>query len=261
MNILSESNLKIKNGIPYLEINELSKLRWVKHAFLTRRGGISPHPYDSLNLSKENGDRIENILINKKLIADTFNFNPERLILLKQIHKDKVLVIENVSDLKRPVLEYDAIITNLHNIFCGILTADCIPIFIVDQKKKIIASIHTGWQGTALKITKKVLVEVKHRFNSSPEDIIAVLGPSIGVCCYEVDEKILNNDLISFLRKENHRWFLDLSKANIVQLEEEGIHHDQIYLINLCTHCYSNLFFSYRRERVTGRQLSFIGIV
>lgn len=260
MHILNESSLKIKNNICYFEVDELTYSGWLKHAFLTRIKGVSPAPYDSLNLGKDNGDLIENIRENKRLIANAFGFNPEQLILLNQIHEDNIIIIENHLDLERPLLQYDAIITNIPHIYCGILTADCVPIFLIDLKKRIISAIHAGRQGTMLNITKKVLNKIKERFGSTPNDLVAVLGPSIGPCCYEVDEKVFQTEWIPFARKAGKNWYIDLSSINISQLKEEGVGEDKIYWIKICTYCRPDLFFSYRRERITGRQLSFIGI-
>lgn len=261
MRIINESNLKIKKDIPYFQIEELNTLGWVKHAFLTRKGGISPFPYNSLNFSKNNGDCIENISYNRKLIADMFDFKPQQLVLLNQIHKDNILIVNDHMDLEKSSLEYDAIITNIPNLYFGILTADCIPIFIVDQKKKVIGAIHAGRQGTALKITKKVLKEIKKRFNSSSNDFIISLGPSIGPCCYEIDEKIYLKEWESFSKqKGDKKWMIDIAKINIQHMKEEGVMEDQIIKIDLCTSCRKDLFFSYRKESKTGRQLSFIGI-
>ncbi len=136
MNILNRSTLKIKNGISYFEIPELAKLAWIRHAFLTRQGGVSLSPYDSLNLSDKNGDREEFVSKNENLIAKAFGFDSSRLVLLDQMQQDQILLLkEPVITLPSP-LEYDALITNSPNTYLGIRTADCIPIFVVDQKRK-----------------------------------------------------------------------------------------------------------------------------
>jgi YfiH family protein len=262
MNFLNRSHLRIKKGIPYFEISELSKMGWVRHGFLTRKGGVSLFPYDSLNLSQDNGDRMDHVSQNKSLIAEAFGFEPNRLILLKQIHQDKILIIKDSFSTLPSFLEYDALITDIPNLFPGILTADCVPIFIADQKKKVIAALHAGRQGTALHITTKVLKKMKEEFGCSSEDLLVTLGPSIGPCCYEIDEKVFLQEWEPFsIRGEGRRWMVDLAKINIEQMKKEGIQERQIYRIHLCTHCHNDLFFSYRREARTGRELSLIGII
>jgi hypothetical protein len=261
MRILGLSSLKIKKGIPYFEIPEFEKLGWIQHAFLTRQGGVSPPPYDSLNLSEENGDWEENPIKNKGLISETFQFDPKRLILLHQIHQDRILILkDSLRRLPSPI-EYDALITHLPNIFLGILTADCLPIFMVDTKKRVIASVHAGRQGTSLHIVVKALRKMKEVFSCSIEDVFVALGPAIGPCCYEIGEEVFLPEWTSFsILKGKKKWMVDLAKINIDQMKKEGIEEKQIFKIDLCTCCHQDLFFSYRKEGLTGRQLSFIGI-
>jgi YfiH family protein len=262
VNILNRSSLKLKNNLPYLELPELAKLGWVRHAFLTRQGGVSPPPYDSLNLSDKNGDRKESVSMNENLIAKTFGFDLTRLILLDQMQQDQILLLkEPVITLPSP-LEYDALVANFPDTYLGILTADCLPIFVVDQKKRVIAAIHAGRQGTALHIMTRVLKKMEEEFGCSLRDLHIGMGPSIGPCCYEIDERVFHPEWEPFsISKRGRRWMLDLAKMNIAQMKEKGIEEEQITWINLCTNCHSDLFFSYRKEGRTGRQLSFIGIV
>jgi YfiH family protein len=262
MNILNRSTLKIRNGLHYFETPEMAKSGWIQHAFLTRQGGVSLPPYDSLNLSDKNGDQKEFVFRNENIIAKAFGLDSTRLILLDQVQQDQILLLkEPIITLPSP-LEYDALITNAPNAFLGILTADCLPIFVVDQKRKVIAAIHAGRHGTALHITAKVLKKMEEEFGCSSRDILITLGPSIGVCCYEIDEKVFHPEWEPFsISKGAGKWVVDLAQINIAQMKREGIEEEQISWINLCTHCHGDLFFSYRREGRTGRQLSFIGII
>jgi len=262
MNILGCSALKIKNNLPYFEVPEITNLGWVRHAFLTRRGGVSLPPYDSLNLSDKNGDHEEFVSKNKNLIAKTFDFETKRLTLLDQMQQDQILLLEDpVITLPFP-LEYDALITNSPNTYLGILTADCLPIFVIDQKKKGIAAVHAGRQGTALDITTKVLQKMKEELGCLTKDLLITIGPSIGSFCYEIDEKVFRPEWEPFSTSRGAgKWVVDLAQINIGQMKREGIKEEQISWINLCTHCHRDLFFSYRKEGRTGRQLSFIGIV
>jgi len=262
MNILNRSTLKIKNGISYFEIPELAKLAWIRHAFLTRQGGVSLSPYDSLNLSDKNGDQGEFVIKNENLIAKTFGFDSSRLVLLDQMQQDQILLLkEPIITLPSP-LEYDALITNSPNTYLGIRTADCIPIFVVDQKRRVITAIHAGRQGTALHITTKVLKKMEEEFGCSLKNFLVAMGSSIGPCCYEIDKSVFHSEWEPFSTSRGEKkWMVDLAQINIAQMKREGIKEEQIYWINLCTHCHSDLFFSYRREGRTGRQLSFIGIL
>jgi len=262
MNILHRSTPRTKSGLPYFEIPELTKLGWVRHAFLTRQGGVSLPPYDSLNLSDKNGDQKERVSQNKNLIAAIFAFDPRRLILLDQMQQDQILLLKGpVITLPSP-LEYDALITNSPNTYLGIQTADCLPIFVVDQNRKVIAAVHAGRQGTALHVTTKVIGKMEEEFGCSSKDLLIAIGPSIGPCCYEIDEGIFHPEWNLFsISKGNGKWMVDLGQMNIAQMKEKGIKKEKISWINLCTRCHSDLFFSYRGEGRTGRQLSFIGMM
>ena len=261
MNILNRTLLKSTNGIPYLENPEVERLGWVTHGFLTRQGGISVSPYDSLNLSFSNGDQKENVFLNRERIISAFGFDPNQFVLLKQMQLDGILTLKGPVGENPPPLKYDAMITDIPNQLLGILTADCIPIFVVDRRRRVIAAINAGRQGTALGITKKVLRKMKEEWGCSERDLLVTLGPSIGPCCYEIDEKVFLKEWEPFsVAKGKGKWMVDLARINMTQLEEEGIREDQIYRVDLCTRCHSDLFFSYRGEGQTGRQLSFIGI-
>lgn len=247
-----------KDEIAFFVSPAIAELGWVTHAFLTRRGGVSAPPYDTLNLG-DHGDLPENVTRNRDRIAAAFGFDPTGLILLDQKHRDGILLLRN--RLKERPLEYDAIITDHPECVLGIRTADCLPILIVDQKRRVVAAIHAGRQGTALHITRKVLRRMVDDFGSLPGDLLIGMGPSIGPCCYEIDQKVFLPEWNSFAAATgNGKWMLDLGSINRVQMEEEGVHPNQIFSPGLCTGCCTHLFFSYRKEATTGRQLSFIGI-
>jgi len=262
MKILDLSALKTRNGLPYFEIPELARIGWIRHGFLTRKGGVSLPPYDALNLSNENGDREEHVAQNKNRIGEVFSFDPRRLVLLNQIHRDKILVLKEPLGTLPSLLEYDALITNSPKTFLGILTADCLPIFIVDQRQRVIAAIHAGRQGTGLHITRKVLRKMEDEFGSLPEELLIAAGPSIGPCCYETDEEIFQPEWGPFsVLRGRGKWMIDLARINVAQVKNEGIKEEQIFVVDLCTSCHTDLFFSHRKEGRTGRQLSFAGIV
>lgn len=261
MKILNRSALKTKNGLPYFEIPRMADIPWLRHAFMTRKGGTSPPPFDSLNLSISPGDLEEHVSKNGQLVAASFGLGANHLILLHQIHGDRILILRQPPDQPSPNLKYDAVVTDSLNRFPGIKTADCLPILIVDRVKKVIGAIHAGREGTALHITRKVLTRMEMEWGCSPRDLLVALGPSIGRCCYEIDAKVFLQEWGPFsTSRGNGKWKIDLPAINIAQIKEAGVHEDQIFWIDLCTRCHPDLFFSYRREGQTGRQLSFIGI-
>jgi polyphenol oxidase len=262
MNILRSSSMKIKEGIPYFENSEMARVGWICHGFLTRKGGISPAPYDSLNISLKNGDRETHFYRNRERVARAFGFNPDHLVLLDQIHRDRILLLKESPITFPSPLEYDAVITDLPETLLGIRTADCLPIFVADPGKRIIAAIHAGRQGTALEITAKVLKRMVRDLGCSVDHLLVTLGPSIGSCCYEIGPEVFEPSWEPFsVRTEDGKRKIDLARINIAQMEKEGIDPDRISWIDLCVCCHRDLFYSYRREGKTGRQLSFIGML
>ncbi|MCX8117847.1 MAG: peptidoglycan editing factor PgeF [Desulfobacterota bacterium] len=261
MTRLDRSSIRTQEGIPYFSDPTLKRFEWLNHAFLTRQGGMSLSPYHSLNVSLENGDDQRAVLGNRDRIAYAFGFDPARLVLCQQIHQDGIFVLNDPALLSTNPMKFDAVITHLPDLYLGILTADCLPIFIVDPKRRVIAAIHAGRQGSGLKITQKVLRTMKAQWRCAEEDLLVVLGPSIGPCCYEVDDPVFSRQWEPFsISKRAGRWMVDLAGINIAQMTEEGVGEHQISRIDLCTRCHNDLFFSYRGEGVTGRQLSFIGM-
>ncbi len=262
MNILNRSFLRTKDHLPYFEIPEFARIKWMRHAFLTRQGGTSLPPYDSLNLSDKNGDHEECVRQNENRIAKAFGFDSDRLVRLDQMHRDRILLLKKPTPPLPHLLEYDGLITDCPGLFLAVLTADCLPILAVDQKKKVVAAIHAGRQGTALHIAAKALRKMKEEFGCRSADLLIAIGPSIGPSCYEIDESVFRQEWKPFsASKGAGKWVVDLAKINVLQMREEGIQEEQISLIDLCTHCHGDLCFSYRKEGRTGRQLSFIGIL
>jgi YfiH family protein len=258
-----------QEAFTYLQSETLGRFDFLTHAFCTRLGGTSPAPFASLNFSVRRGDRPENVRRNREIITNTFGFTADRLRLAHQVHGDDFYILEKTGDLSPGMaLECDGFMTDRPGVALCVKTADCVPVLLVDGKKKVVAAVHAGWRGTSLGIAGKAVRLFQERFSSQPEDLWAAIGPSIGPCCYEVDEKVHRtfsvrgtgkDSLLPAARKE--RWMLDLILANRRQLEEAGVPGAQISAAGLCTSCRRDTFFSHRGEgETTGRQLNFIMI-
>ena len=256
----------LKGTIEYLESGELWELDFLTHTFCTRRGGVSQAPYDNLNVGDLVGDREADRLRNLSLIQDAFAISEGRLILMRQVHGDRIQVVDGEGPLPDGLPECDGLITDRPGVALGIRTADCVPLFFVDRTRRVIGAAHAGWRGTALEIAARMVATFAERFSSRPEDILTVSGPAIGPCCYEVDAPVFDAfsampgaDL--FLRPcpGKERWMLDLVLANRLQIREAGVPAENIYASGLCTACRPNLFFSHRDSGVhAGRQISLI---
>ena len=252
----------------YLEADVLKECDFLIHAFCTRHGGVSEDRFFSLNFSAWEGDRPENIHRNWEIIAFAFNLRVEQFLIVNQVHGDKVLVIErshyDLSRHDRP--SYDAIITNRGGLAIGIKTADCVPIFFVDKIRHVVGVAHAGWKGTSLNIAAKVVEALIEQFSCRAADIIAVIGPSIGPCCYQVDEKVFTamdsqEDRTSIFSRcsDPGRWMLDLPLTNKIQIISSGVLEENVFSATYCTSCRRDVFYSHRGEGgKTGRQLNFI---
>ena len=260
--------LEKKKTIPYLQAEKLVACDFLVHAFCTRLGGVSEEDYKSLNMSFREGDEEFHVLQNWSKLAAAFDIPMENFLVLNQIHGDNIFVIQPRGEYftSRDALNYDAIVTDRANLAICIKTADCVPVFLVDPVKKVIAAVHAGWRGSALGITAKVIRLMQNQYGSSPSDLLAAIGPSIGPCCYEVDlpaaaafHRHKNAEAFLFPGKRKDRWRLDLAEANRQQLLDGGIPADNIEAAGVCTVCRQEAFFSHRGSGgVTGRQINFL---
>jgi YfiH family protein len=233
-------------------------------------GGASEEDYASLNMSFKEGDFESRVLQNWNRLAMAFAIPLDQFITLNQVHGDNIFVIKPYGEYlpMDGVLNYDAIVTNRQNLAICIKTADCVPVFIVDRAKKIIASVHAGWKSTALEISAKVIRLLYEKYGSFPWDILAAIGPAIGPCCFELDEETTyifrsqkNHKDFLFPGEKLNKWIVDLPEANRRQIMNCGIPEENIDVSNLCTSCRQDLFFSHRGSGgITGRQINFMMI-
>ena len=201
-----------------------------------------------------------------------------RVVTVRQVHGTEVLALDRRSMSMRSLIAggeesaagahgYDAIVTNQPGVLIAVETADCVPILLLDPVRGVIAAVHAGWRGALDGIVPKTVAVMQNRFGCSLRSIRAAIGPSIGVCCYEV-----NGTVLAPLKRSCPYWdevvedvkgtkaHLDLRGLNRRQLEEVGIGPARIETVNLCTACHPDLFYSYRRDGAgTGRMTSGIG--
>lgn len=255
--------LKTVHEITYYSSPKLEAIPNLVHTFLGRTGGVSSGHLMSLNMGRREEDTPKNLAENKRRVAEAFGIDAKKIFTVSQVHSDRIVILDN-PDAKQEelkTLEADAIITNLKGISIGILTADCVPVLLYDHKNGVIAAVHAGWKGTALKITKKCIKTMQERFGSDPRDITAAIGPAIGICCYKVqDEVVMAVGHIDKVTKAcEFHWCLDLPKANLLHLQEAGV--GEIDISDICTSCSFELFYSHRKSKgLTGRQLSLISM-
>ncbi len=188
---------------------------------------------------------------------------------VKQVHGTDALIVDHVlTSTDQFAGGWDALITDQPGVTVAVRTADCVPILLHDPKRRVVAAIHAGWRGAVAGIVPKTLALLRSRFGSHPEQVRMSIGPSVGACCYEVDEPVLDR-----LREGFSDWekvvryrtagkvHLDLKTLVKEQALTHGVSTRAVTTVNLCTMCHEDMFFSYRREgKVYGTMISAIGL-
>jgi YfiH family protein len=178
---------------------------------------------------------------------------------LRQIHSDRVLVAEGTGCLG----DGDALICNRPGIYLSIRTADCLPILIADPIHRAIAAVHAGWRGTVLQIVPKTLKAMRENFGTLPEDVVVVVGPGIGACCFEVGPEVASQFAAFFPERQDLSGHtrIDLGETTLRQLRRNGVATGQLATSDVCTVCRPDLFHSFRRDRdAAGRMVTAIRI-
>ena len=298
-----------RGGLTWIEQPFFVRYPWLIHAFSTRLGGVSRGRWGGLNLGFTKGEPGTGVRKNRELFLHQLGAEHFALAAIRQIHSAAVYQVERNT---RSELEYrlaggtptgppglarpegDALLTDQAGILLSVRTADCLPVLLADPAHRAVAAVHAGWRGALARIVEKAVGEMRRVFGSEPARLLAVLGPCIRVCCYEVGEDVEeafqgrfpNADKffrrrtgpsaprpvkhsLSFLNLQppghsagsDPRAHLDLVAVAVGQLYTAGLAPRHVAVVDLCTACRTDLFYSYRREgNGTGRMLAVIGI-
>lgn len=263
--------VKTNNGVTYLTFPKLDKFPVLRHGFSTRLGGKSEGYYSAMNLSFNVGDNPDVVKENYRILCGALEIDPENLIISHQTHKTNILTVGKKDCGKniwreRDYSDIDAFITNEHGVALVTHSADCCLLAFFDPEKQVIAAAHAGWRGTAAEIGRKVVEKMAADYHCNPKNIVVGIAPSIGKCCYEVDDPVFNEfkkleylDLSKiFCHKKNGKYMLDLWEANSQILESAGIKRENIDVTDVCTNCQSEYFHSHR---ATGGKRGVNGLV
>jgi len=249
----------------FININKFIDI--VNLGFFTSKGGISKGDFNSLNCSKSNDDKKNNVSKNIKIAINALGIKKKRLKLINQIHSNKIFFVNN-NNLNKDIYG-DGLITENKNIALGILTADCAPIFIFDKKKSIVCCLHSGWKGALNNIVSKGIKKIKRRKIKS-QNIIVIVGPCLGFNNFEVDKKFKlkfikkNRSYQKFFKSKNrNKDIFDLRNLINFQISKEGINN--VFNIRKDTYKNSHIFFSHRRAThqnkiQTGRMINIISL-
>ncbi len=273
-------------GLRVSKTEALAKIPWLVHGFSTRPGGVSEiNARPTLNLGFTEWDLAENVSTNRSKLMAALGADAMKLVPLRQFHSDVIVLINRAPP---SVPRGDAAITSSPGVLLAVQTADCVPILLVDRKHRAVAVVHAGWRGTLRRITAKTVGRMHMVFGTRPSEVIAVIGPAIHRCCYEVGPEVAQSFASQFACAQD--WFdgptgaepspfqwlsmtppghdlppprvrLDLIAANRWQLMDAGLQPASISTSRLCTACRTDLLFSYRKEGGrTGRLMVVAGI-
>jgi YfiH family protein len=278
-----------KNKLQLLRSGKLGQLPWLIHAFSTRKGGVSRvYGGNALNLGFTQHDSRGSVERNRELFLAELARGRTAwpLISLRQIHSDLIHRVDRVPD---ELLVGDGLVTDTPGLVVAVQTADCLPIILVDRKRRAVGVIHAGWRGTVKRIVEKGVGEMRKQFGSDPRNILAAIGPGVQNCCYEVGEEVRTKFEMQFAyasslfrevkesdpvrekypllfltaRAPGHselpvKLFLDLVEANRRQLLDAEVPARNIdATASSCTVCHTDVLFSFRAEKgVTGRMMA-----
>lgn len=224
--------------------------------FSTKVSSDPKSPY-YFNLSYSVGDEKNIVDKNRKDFFETIGLPVENVGYQRQIHSDIIQVIGCGGDNGAS----DALITSKSNLGLAVAVADCTPIFIYDKKNKVIAAVHSGWQGTESKILLKTLIKLQKDYSSKPESLIVYVGPSISQKNYEVGKEVADKFDQRFIIPNGEKYLLNVSGINYQILLDFGIPKNQIQKSELCTYEFNTLLHSYRRDgNLSGRSFGVIAI-
>jgi len=255
------SYLSIDTGLPV----------WV--AFSTRKGGVSEPPYATANMAYHVGDDPRMVKENRRLLSIAVTRREGiPVYTASQVHGNRFLLLDNITPMAVNTLENqpaDSLITADRGILLGIMTADCLPVLLIDRQARAVAAVHAGWRSILAGIVPRTMRAMEMHYGVRPADLLVLLGPCIGRCCYQVGEELIRKFAAESLFAAEHTWYeklsgdyyLDLLRLQILQLQDHGVLPTAIKMAKLCTAC-GNFFFSYRRERgITGRQIAIVGLM
>lgn len=229
----------------------------VKAAFTTRHGGVSLPPYTSNNLAFHVGDDSLHVIENHDRLANALGYDRHRLVHMRQIHSDIILTVDENYTFDTPP-ECDALITTKSNLPLMIMSADCTPILLHDPINHVIGVVHAGRAGALNRILPKTIETMHRMFGSEPSNVLIAMGPSIHGCCYEINasiaQEVIAQGYPQALSQDDEKVFLDVNTILKRQLEELSIPGEHIEVLEECTSCHKERYFSYRADRQkTGR--------
>jgi YfiH family protein len=263
----------LQNNPYFLLENWMNQFPHLMAGITSKNGGYSEGEFKSLNLGFHVGDVLKDVRLNRSEISTRLEFPLDSWIGAEQTHNDTILKVTRADRGKGAecyddsLKDTDGFYTDEKGILLTLCYADCVPLFFIAPERGVIGVAHAGWKGTVKQIAKK-MVELWQTEGIAPEQIFAVIGPSICEKCYIVDKRVIDfvQKVLEDVEKKPYnlinegQYSLDLREVNRLLLLKAGIPEQQILVTGYCSSCDREHFFSHRRDHGrTGRMLSFIG--
>ena len=243
------------------------------HAITTRAGGVSPTPWDRLNMSWARPDPPENVVENRRKVCVALEIPIQRLVQAGQVHGVEVRTVgaadagRGAADRPSVLPPADALITDVPDLYLFACFADCVPLLFFDPVRRAVGVAHAGWRGTVADMAGATVRALAEAYGSRPDDLLVVIGPSIGPCCYEVGDEVVHAarrlpDPSELLHPGvAGRLHFDLWQANRQLLLAADVRPEHIEVSELCTMHHAGRFFSHRATGgQTGRFAAIIGL-
>ncbi len=227
------------------------------HGSFSRQGGASSPPWDSLNVGYNCGDDKLKVQYNRKKLKELLPI--KILVSVNQVHGKEVFIVDKTNPADFEILEgYDALITDIPGVGLMIQQADCQAVMLYDPVREAVGIAHVGWRGSVVNILQKTIRAMVDVYGSRPAEMQAAISPSLGPCCAEFKNYLeeLPPQFYSYQVRPEYFDFWSISRD---QLCESGLMESRIAIACICTAC-SGEYFSYRREKITGRSASVIGL-
>ncbi len=244
-------------GLPCYCSPLLAAFPEVVHGFFGRGGGVSPEPYHSLNLSFAVGDQRRQVVRNRTLVQQALGLTA--LASATQVHGCQQALVTAAPAAPEEIQDADILISGQPGLGLLIKQADCQAVMLYDPVRRVVANIHAGWRGQVQNILAEAINSLQNTWGCRPEDLVAAIGPSLGPCCAEFRNfrQEFPPELWSYQVRPT---YFDLWALSRDQLLAAGLKAPQIDIAGICTRCRGDRFFSYRRDRHTGRQGAVIGL-
>ncbi len=277
-------NRNVVGDVLYLTFPLFEEIPFVRHAFSTRLGGVSTGVYASMNLGFGRGDIEENVLTNYAAFCHATGVDMESLVSSDQTHtanirevfySDRGTGFHSSKDRTKPWHDVDGLVTGDAGVTLVTHFADCVPLFFIDPIHRIVAAAHAGWKGTVLGIAARMVETMKELYSCDSAEILVGIGPSIGSCCFEVEEATaapfmaLPEPVIRDCIEERpdridpskKKFDIDLQGINRNLLLQAGVAPGHIQIADLCTRCNEDWLFSHRASKgKRGGMIAIIGI-